>query len=107
MENDALSQNIQKLLNDPEGISKIQSMAASLFGEQPSEQPPVQSGEAETLIKAFNMLKNDSGDERGKLLLALKPHLREERRARVDKAVKLMRLMQIAPLLSDMDIFNL
>ena len=107
MENDNLTANIQKLLNDPDGMAKIQSMAASLFGEEQKNIDTSSGGEMEMLANALKLMKNEENDERGQLLMALKPHLKAERQERVDKAVKLMRLLKLAPFLSDMDIFKL
>lgn len=105
MENDSLNENISRLLNDPEGMAKIQAVARTLFGEnEPAESPP-QNNDISILMKAASALKGDETDERGRLLLALKPHLKSERRERVDRAVRLLRLAKLAPLLKDMDIF--
>ena len=40
-------------------------------------------------------------DKNSELLLALKPHLREERQARVDKAIKLLKLLALWNVLKD------
>lgn len=51
------------------------------------------------LVDIFSKLgENNSSTE---LLMALKPHLREENRAKVDRAVMMMRLMNIIPLLRE------
>ena len=42
----------------------------------------------------------------GELLLALKPLLREENRAKVDTAVKLLKLASLLPLLKDTGLFG-
>ncbi len=58
--------------------------------------------DVETIMKlmdAFSQL--NSSDKNTELLLALKPHLREENRAKVDKAVKLMKLMSVFMLLRE------
>ncbi|MCM1335727.1 MAG: hypothetical protein NC084_09215 [Bacteroides sp.] len=56
----------------------------------------------ETLMKlmdAFSRL--NSGDKNTELLLALKPHLRDENRAKVDRAIKLMKLYSVFTLLRE------
>lgn len=51
------------------------------------------------LMEAFSKL--NSGDKNTELLLALKPHLRDENRAKVDRAIKLMKLMTVLMLLRE------
>ena len=103
MENDTLNENISRILNDPEGMEKLQAVARSIFGESAPETPP--SNDINVLMKAASALKGGETDERGRLLLALKPHLKAERQERVDRAVRLLRLAKLAPLLKDMDLF--
>lgn len=52
------------------------------------------------LMEAFSRL-NSSGDKNTELLLALKPHLRDENRAKVDRAIKLMKLLSVLMLLRE------
>ena len=47
-----------------------------------------------------------SNDSRIALLLALKPNLSKEKQAKVDSAIKILRLLELAPLLGDMGLFN-
>lgn len=110
MENDNIQENLSRLLSDPEGMEKIRAMAESLLGgsaEPTKKDAPSQNDEAQMLMRAVTLLKNDAPDERGKLLLALKPHLGAERQLKVDRAVKLLRLAKLAPLLGESDIFKL
>lgn len=51
------------------------------------------------LMEAFSRL--NSGDKNTELLLALKPHLRDENRPKVDRAIKLMKLMTVLMLLRE------
>ncbi len=56
----------------------------------------------ETIMKLMDVFTQlGSSDKNTELLLALKPHLREENRAKVDKAVKLMKLMSVFMLLRE------
>ena len=45
-------------------------------------------------------------DDSSRLLLALKPHLKPENRRKVDSAMKLMKIMNILPLLRDSGILD-
>ena len=54
------------------------------------------------------MMKNRKDEsDRVKLLLALRPHLSEEKQQKVDTAVKILKLLDIAPLFKEMGILNL
>lgn len=61
----------------------------------------------DTIAKAaalMGAMGTPSDDE--KLLLALRPLLREENRAKVDTAVKLLKLVSLLPLLRDSGLFG-
>lgn len=51
------------------------------------------------ILELFENMNKPSDDER--LLLALKPLLREENRAKVDTAVKLLKIMALLPIIKD------
>lgn len=101
---DDISEKISSLLNSPDGMDKIRSVAEKLLGDG---KPPVADDSGispENMASLINIAKAMSSkreDSRVKLLLALKPHLSEERGKRVDKAVKIIELMNIAPLLQN------
>lgn len=58
--------------------------------------------DVETIMKLMDVFSQlNNSDKNTELLLALKPHLREENRAKVDKAVKLMKLMSVFMLLRE------
>ncbi|MCH5325084.1 MAG: hypothetical protein J1E39_07705 [Eubacterium sp.] len=52
------------------------------------------------------MSKLNEPDKNTELLIALKPHLREENRAKIDTAVKLFRLISLLPYLRDSGLFE-
>ncbi|MDE6726374.1 MAG: hypothetical protein K2J80_00370 [Oscillospiraceae bacterium] len=61
----------------------------------------------EMLIKMFALFETlNQPDDNERFLLALKPLLREENRAKVDSAIRLMKLFAILPLLKDSGIFG-
>ena len=122
-----LSTKLTQLLNDPEGMKQLQSMAQGLMGEGgldlsalvPKEQEkpvmpdisglmggvsPDQINMMMKLMSAFNSTKED---DRTRLLMALRPHLTDKRQQRVDQAVKLLKLASILPLISESGIFKL
>ena len=122
-----LSTKLTQLLNDPEGMKQLQSMAQGLMGEggldlsalvpQVQEKPvmpdisglmggvsPDQMSMMMKLMSAFNSTKED---DRTRLLMALRPHLTDKRQQRVDQAVKLLKLASVLPLISESGIFRL
>ena len=52
------------------------------------------------------MSKMSEQDKNTELLIALKPHLRDENQAKIDTAVKLFRLISLLPYLKDSGLFD-
>ncbi len=121
---------LSELLNNPEGLNKIKALANSLFAEnnednsipQPQENQHHQSESSGLDFGGFSLpdnfditkimgimsaLSDNKIDERSKLLLALKPHLSEKRQQRVDKAVKLLKLASLIPIVKEQGLFDL
>lgn len=111
---DDMSGKISKLLSDPEGMEKIKAMANALFGGD--DEPKIsQVGNTNTaedkglslpdgfdpmkLMGIFSALNSQGADNRAALLMALKPHLSYERQERVEKAVKLLKIASLLPIL--------
>lgn len=99
---------MQELLADPESMKQLSELAQMLQSETdaaPAPPPTEQTESAESggmpfdpmmLMKMGELLGNArKSDENTALLLALRPHLRVERREKVDKAVRLLQLMNI------------
>jgi len=117
---DDLSEKIADILNDPESMDKVRLMAENLLGTKP-EQPKTQekisgilSGEGlpdisemQKIMGLLSRLKSSEDDSRTQLLLALKPHLSEERRQKVDSAVKILRMLYLLPLIKESGLLNL
>jgi len=64
---------------------------------------------ADDLSGIMNLLgafKNTETDERSALLLALKPHLSDKRKERVDGAVKIMKLVKLLPVINETGILK-
>lgn len=106
------------ILNDPQAMSQIMSLAQSLGGDQPSEQPPQDQRENEPPasapqgepppaptedapsldprvmaagLRALSVWQ-DPEDPRSALLQALRPFVRAERQVKVDKAIRIVRM---------------
>lgn len=102
---DDMSELLSGILSSPEGMENLKSMASALLKKTDTEE---QKTEEETglspaqlagMVKAVSLIKNRKDDDRTKLLLALRPHLSPPRRARVDEAVKFLKIVDIIPLI--------
>ena len=104
---DDMAERLSELLNSPEGMEQIKTLAGALLGggeegkNEPEPQPEMSMPDISALMKIGGLLKQTGQDERVNLLLALKPHLSERRRERVDRAVKLLKLYSLIPVLSE------
>lgn len=103
---DDLSGKLSALLNDPDGMARIQQMAQTLLNDtkEEKESTGLDIARIAPLISKINARKPDN---RTSLLMALRPHLSEKRRERLDTAVKLLRVADMLPLLQDSGLFNL
>lgn len=122
---DDLAEKLSGILNDPQSMAQVRKMAEGLFSQ--NEEPDNHSGvsslsgllgnapqsdgfsmpDATSIMRVVSLLKNSGNDSRSGLLLALKPHLSEERQERVDKAVKILKLVSLMPILKEQGLLNL
>ncbi len=130
---DDLAKQLTSLIESPEGADLIKALTSGLLSGGAEASSPASSlpvppapptapekdggllegisglpmGELGAFLKISNILKSAQEDDRARLLLALRPLLSPERQARVDKAVKLMKILQILPLLKEtgLDLF--
>lgn len=98
---DELSEKLGEILNDPSSVARIGEMAKSLFGEQSQESVPETQPDMMKIMSLINRFKNSGKTENERLLLALRPHLSPPRQKKVDTAVKILKLLELAPLISD------
>lgn len=116
---DDLSSKLSELLNDPESMNRVRQMAESFLGESgdevpaPSPTPDISSigdmlgsGELQSIISVISKMKSAGDDSRVQLISALRPHLSEERRKRADTAIKILKLLDVLPLMKDSGLFN-
>lgn len=102
---DDMSAKIEELLNRPDAMEKLSQAAQSLFGDAADNTPSGPDGvDAAKVMEIIELLKKTGNDDRSKLLIALKPHLSPERQARIDTAVKILNIVNIAPALKDQGI---
>lgn len=115
---DNIEDILRALAEDPPNDAPAgeQSESSDHGNDQNSSQDNSSDGEGglfygldfDTIAKAaalMGAMGAPSDDER--LLLALKPLLREENRSKVDTAVKLLKLMSLLPLLRESGLFGM
>lgn len=110
---DELSEKLAGLLNDPDTMERVRKMAENILGGEQEPPPQQQSNplqnigsmlgadEMQSIISIIGRLNSSGTDNRTQLLNALKPHLSEPRREKVDTAIKILRMIEILPLLKD------
>ena len=117
---DDLSAKLAELLNDPESMNRVRQMAENILGESGGEAPApdpsadlsgigemLGGGELNSIISVISKMKSASDDSRVQLISALRPHLSEERKKRADTAIKILKLLDLLPLIKDSGIMNL
>lgn len=96
---DDLMGKLGELLSDEESVKQLTELAQMLMSESGGERDSPAEGSAPDLgavMKLSGLMGAFSQNDRNaELLLALKPHLSEERRKKVDKAIKLLRLIAV------------
>ena len=92
---DELSEKLAGLLSDPETMSRVRKMAEGLLSgeEKKTETAPSfdfmpSADELSKIMSVMSKINTNGSDPRTKLLLALKPHLSEHRREKVDTALE-------------------
>lgn len=96
--NEQLEARIGSILSDPQQMERLQAVAQSLLGapaaDKPQETeaaPPLPEGLMGLLGKA-----SSGGSESERLLRAMQPYMRPKRRSKIDRALKLTRLIGLA-----------
>ena len=86
--------SLNSILNDPDKMQSIASMARSLMGGESEESVPVpDTGALQKLMGA--------GGRDAKLLEAMRPYLSDKRRGKMDRALRIARLASLASLASE------
>lgn len=106
-----LAAKLTALLQDEESLKQIQELAGMMGLSSPSESPPIlpdDSGpDMAQIMGLVNLLQEAKTDDENICFLnALRPLLGEERRPRVDKAVKLLRLLNMLPAIKESGILG-
>ena len=88
---------LNTLLSDPDSMAQIMKLAQSI-GEksEDSQTVPDQGPDLGKLISLANQLGGSCDSKYSALLYALKPYLREERQAKLDRAIRISKLSRMA-----------
>ena len=106
---DDLNSKLTEILNDPESMNRVRQMAESILSDSnKKDEADEQSifgnwdgAELGNIMSVVSKLNQKNDDPRTNLLIALKPHLSEHKREKVDTAIKILRLLELLPLLKD------
>lgn len=109
-----IQDQINKILSDPEALKQVQSLGAQLglSGAEPKKpepkpEPPAGGEMMSAITQLAPMMSSFSqDDEVSRLLSSLRPFLSEEKRQKLDKAQRLMKLVRIIPLIKDSGLFS-
>lgn len=101
--NEELEARLGSILSDPQQMEKIKAMAQSLMGAAPEPEEesaastPAPSGGLGTLMGLLGQ-KDGEGrrSESEALLRAMQPYMRPQRRSKIERALRLTRLIGIA-----------
>ena len=97
---EGLEEKLSQILNNPDSMAQIMSMAQS-FGFQPEAEPSPPSSNLldeemmRSMMQLFRQVQQNDGRQEA-LLRALKPYLAPDRQEKLDRAVQLARLSHIA-----------
>lgn len=101
---------VAELLSSPDIADKIGEIASSVMSDSGGESgglPMADMPDVSVIMKLLSEYKKASGDEddRVRLLRAIKPYLKREKAESVEKAIKLLALFRLSPLLGDLKDF--
>lgn len=110
---DELSAKLSEILSDPESMNRVKEMAESILNKSPEPEPPkadlnslADIGDITQIMGLVSKLQSQNDDPRAALLSALKPHLSEAKREKVDTAIKILRLLDLLPLIKESGILG-
>ena len=106
-----MSKKIQEILNDEESMRQINELAQMFSSSEEGGESEESNGgtddagglnfDPSKLLMLQSIMSGANGGKNTELLLALKPLLKDERRAKVDKAVKILKLIAAVEMLKE------
>lgn len=113
---DDTMEKIGKILSDEESMKQLSELAQLLMNDNKSSENVPEENHCDNNINIPDIGKImqltelmgtfSQSDRNTELLLALKPHLKEERQQKVDKAVKMLKLMAVWNVARESGILN-
>lgn len=87
-------------------INRLKNVAGSIFGS--SDEKSVVPGDNNDIMRTIGSLNKmiNTDDDRTALLKALKPLLSKPKQQKADEAIKILRLIQLVPMLRDSGFFK-
>ncbi len=113
---DDLNEKLAGILNDPESMERVRKMAENILGGKEENEQKTENAnlggiadglDLGMLMSLVSKLNSAEEDERTHLLQALKPYLSEKRQAKTENAIKILKLLELLPLLKESGLFNL
>lgn len=99
---------LKEALNDPDTADKLNGLIASLGGGQSESAQQADMPDMTKLMQIGSMIQQSgSGDSSVALLVALRPLLKEETQVKLDRVIKIFRLMSAYPMLRDSGLLEL
>lgn len=92
---------LESVLNDPRQMEKIAAMARGLMGDATPDKTEPAQGKNDGVEGAFASLGNilSGREEKSRsaaLLMAMRPYMRPEKQEKLDRAMKITRMVHIA-----------
>lgn len=109
---DDIINRIGELLSDEESIKQLSELAQILVSDDSNDvsgedRAEVVPPDIESILKLTSLIGQVSKqDKNSELLIALKPHLSDEKQKRVDKALKLLKILAVWNIAKDSGILN-
>lgn len=121
---DDLAGKLGEILNSPEGMKQVQELAGMLglsgSGQGSSEPEPIPAaqpvstglaGVSPDMVGAMMQLapmlsRLQQDDDTTRLLQALRPLLSAERQSKVDRAIQMVRMIHLLPMLQESGVFS-
>lgn len=113
---DELSDKLGKILSDPDSMSMISSILSGLksspdegsaekdsrIDDKNDSSGTLPDGSLDLMLKIAPLLSSlKDEDDSTRLLMALRPYLRDERRKRLDEAKKILMIIKALPYIKD------
>ena len=108
---DDLNAKLSEILNNPESLEQLKSMAENIFSgdnsetkQSESELPPIENIGA--ILSIISKLQGNEENDRTRLINSLKPYLSDTRRQKADNAIKLLKIIELWPLIKESGMLN-